>query len=158
MSQRYTPDETTRYRPVTGTFGAVWRVTPWLSAIVNQGDNNAGPKFNVAILPGEKLPPPAEGRTPDDGVAGSLLDGKVYARATAFRTSQAKAAGDNFNLNLRGGAGDIATPSPVSCSTRSRALVRAEPRATSPRLPPYPAGTRRRPPHHRRRADRAHHR
>ena len=134
ISQRYTPDETTRYRLVTGTVGAVWYVTPWLSAIVNRGDPNAGPKFNAAILPDEKLPPPAEDRPPDYGVAGSLLDGKIYARAIAFRTSQAK--------------------SPATTPTSTSAAAPA----TSPRLPPSPAGPRRRPPHHRRRAARAHHR
>jgi len=99
------------YKPVTSTLGGVWHVTPWLSAFYNQGDNNAQPKLNTVLLPDETLPPPAEGRTRDFGFALSLLDGRIYARATAFKTSQNKTAGGNFNINIRGGAYDLATPS-----------------------------------------------
>ena len=102
---------TQTYKPVTSTVGAMWHVTPVFSVFYNQGDNNAQPKLNAVILPDEKLPPPAEGKTRDYGVTLSLLDGKIYARATAFQTSQKRAAGGNFNINIRGGAYDLAAPS-----------------------------------------------
>ncbi len=102
---------TQSYQPVTSTLGAMWHVTPVFSVFYNQGDNNAQPKLNTVILPDETLPPPAEGKTQDFGLTLSLLGGKIYARATAFQTSQKKAAGGNFNINIRGGAFDLATPS-----------------------------------------------
>lgn len=103
--------ESLGYEPVTRTLGAVWHVARWISVFYNEGDNNAQPKLNTVLLPDEQLPPPAEGRTRDYGLALSLLDGRIYARATVFQTSQRKTAGGNFNINIRGGAYDLATPS-----------------------------------------------
>ena len=102
--------DTTRYKPMTGTIGAMWHVQPWLSVFYNQGDNNAQPKLNTVLLPDEKLPPPAEGKTNDYGFTLTLLEGKIYARATAFQTSQRKAAGGNFNINIRGGDFNLVAP------------------------------------------------
>ncbi len=99
------------YRPVTGTLGAMWHVKPWVSVFYNQGDNNAQPKLNTRVLPNETLPPPAEGKTNDYGFTLTLLDGKIYARATAFTTSQRKGAGGNFAINIGSGTYNLAAPS-----------------------------------------------
>jgi iron complex outermembrane recepter protein len=108
----FTPEvmDSQRFKPLNRTLGAVWHATPWLSLFGNVSDNNAQPKLNVAVLPDEKLPPPATGETRDFGFAVSLPEGRVHARVTAFATAQRDAAGGNFNINLRSGTYDITAP------------------------------------------------
>lgn len=105
---RYTSsiETTTIYQPVTSTLGAVAHVTPWLSAFYNRADNNSQPSGNTRILPDETLPPPPGGAGQDYGVMLNLFDGRLFVRATAFRTVQTKAG----TFNIRGGDGDIVAP------------------------------------------------
>ncbi len=111
-SLTFTPEvvESLRYRPLTGTAGAVFHATSWLSLFGNTGNNRAQPKLNTVLLPDETLPPPAEGTTLDAGFALNLLGGRLYTRVTGFQTAQNKAAGGNFNINIRGGTFDLVTP------------------------------------------------
>ena len=105
---RYTSaiESTTIYDPVTSTLGGVMHITPWLSAFYNRADNNSQPSGNTRILPDETLPSPPGGAGQDCGLMLNLLDGKLFTRATAFRTVQTKAG----SLNIRGGDGDIVSP------------------------------------------------
>ncbi len=103
--------DTFKYRPVTSTFGAMFHAAPWLSVFYNHGDNNAQQPSNARILPEESLPPPAEGKTDDYGFTLTLLEGKLYTRATTFQTSQNRSAGGTFGINIGGGTYNIAAPS-----------------------------------------------
>ncbi|MGH8020555.1 MAG: TonB-dependent siderophore receptor [Opitutaceae bacterium] len=76
----------------TKTMGLVYHVTPQLSVFYNRSDNIALPARGETILsasgePGDPIPPPPpEGEGEDFGLALSLFDGRVYARATYFTT------------------------------------------------------------------------
>ena len=75
------------YDFTTYTAGAVVRLTSWLSAFYNQSNNNGAPQTTRRILPDVTFPPPPEGLGRDYGVMFSFLDGRVFARATAYHTA-----------------------------------------------------------------------
>ncbi|MBI4622594.1 MAG: hypothetical protein HY736_05140 [Verrucomicrobia bacterium] len=75
------------YRFTTYTAGAVLGVTKWLSAFYNESNNNGAPASNRRILPESTLPVPPEGTGRDYGVMVNVLDGRLFARATAFNTA-----------------------------------------------------------------------
>lgn len=87
---KFTPHtiaDTNIYKPVTATLGAVLHLTPWLSTFYNQADNNSAPTFNRRVLPDELLPPAPSAVSKDYGLMLNLLDGRVFVRATTFRTT-----------------------------------------------------------------------
>jgi iron complex outermembrane receptor protein len=104
-------DDTTRYAPVTSTQGVVFHATPRFSVFFNRGNNNAQPPLNSRVLPDERLPDPFEGRSSDWGAMLNLLDGRVFLRATAYRTAQNKASGGTFVINLNSGDSNLVAPS-----------------------------------------------
>jgi iron complex outermembrane recepter protein len=103
--------DTTRFKPVTSTLGGVWHVTPVVSLFYNHANNNSQPPLNARILPDEKLPPPFEGLSDDYGFMLNLLDGRVFLRATAFKTSQRKSTGGTFGIGLSSGDNNLVGPS-----------------------------------------------
>ncbi|MBL9201272.1 MAG: hypothetical protein JNL39_12240, partial [Opitutaceae bacterium] len=104
-------DDTTRYEPVTSTQGVVFHATKVFSVFYNRANNNAQPALNARVLPDERLPPPFEGRTQDAGFMLSLLDGRAFLRATAYRTTQDKASGGTFAIGLNSGENNLVAPS-----------------------------------------------
>ena len=86
----YTGEDTAAARSydfTTYTAGAVVKVTRWLSAFYNQSNNNGAPQTNRRILPDVTFPPPPEGLGRDYGAMLSFLDGRLFARATAYHTA-----------------------------------------------------------------------
>ena len=75
------------YDFTTYTAGAVFKATKWLSAFFNQSNNNGAPQTTRRILPDVTFPPPPEGLGRDYGVMFSFLDGRLFARATAYHTA-----------------------------------------------------------------------
>lgn len=75
------------YEFTTYTAGAVAGVTQWLSAFYNQSNNNGAPQTTRRILPDVTFPPPPEGLGRDYGVMLTFLDGRLFARATAYHTA-----------------------------------------------------------------------
>lgn len=110
-------DDTTRYTPVTSTQGAVFHATRTFSVFYNHSSNNAQPPLNARVLPDERLPEPFEGVSDDAGFMLSLLDGKVFLRATAFRTAQNKASGGTFVIGLNSGENNLVAPSTRTLDT-----------------------------------------
>jgi iron complex outermembrane recepter protein len=104
-------DATSHYSPVTSTLGGVFHATNRFSVFYNRANNNGQPKLNVRILPDETLPPPSSGESDDYGFMLNLLDGKIFLRATAFETTQRKAAGGTFVIGLTGGENNLVAPS-----------------------------------------------
>ncbi|MDO8545640.1 MAG: TonB-dependent receptor plug domain-containing protein [Opitutaceae bacterium] len=104
-------EDTTRFGPVTSTLGGVYHVTPQFSVFYNRANNNGQPKLNIRVLPDETLPEPSKGESDDYGFMLNLLDGKIFLRATAYETTQRKAAGGTFVIGLRGGENDLVGPS-----------------------------------------------
>ncbi|WP_414662764.1 TonB-dependent siderophore receptor [Horticoccus sp. 23ND18S-11] len=70
----------------TYTAGAVVGVTKWLSGFYNESNNNGAPQTNRRMLPDAGLPVPPEGTGRDYGLMLNFLDGRLFARATAFNT------------------------------------------------------------------------
>jgi hypothetical protein len=112
-SVRFTKEieDTTRFRPVTSTLGGVWHVTRTFSVFYNHANNNSQPPLNARVLPDETLPPPFEGKSDDYGFMLNLLDGKIFVRATAFKTSQKKSSGGSFAIALTSGDNNLVAPS-----------------------------------------------
>ena len=106
-----TIDDTTVYEPVTSTQGIVFHATKLVSLFYNHANNNAQPPLNARVLPDERLPPPFEGNSDDYGFMLNLLDGKIFLRATAYRTSQEKASGGTFVIGLNSGENNLVAPS-----------------------------------------------
>ncbi len=75
------------YEFSTYTAGGVFRVTRWLSGFYNQSNNNGTPQTTRRILPDVTFPPPPEGFGRDYGLMLSFLDGRLFARATAYHTA-----------------------------------------------------------------------
>jgi iron complex outermembrane receptor protein len=73
----------------TYTAGAVFGLLKGVSAFYNESNNNGAPQTNRRMLPDASLPVPPEGRGQDYGLIFNFLDGRFFARATAFDT-QAK--------------------------------------------------------------------
>ncbi|MBP7140827.1 MAG: hypothetical protein KBA71_02885 [Opitutaceae bacterium] len=78
---------------VTKTYGAVYHINPTVSLIYNWADNFSLPDRGRFTLPpsgepGEAIPvPPPQGVGKDYGIGLRLLDGRIYAKATAYTTS-----------------------------------------------------------------------
>jgi outer membrane receptor for monomeric catechols len=106
-----TIDDTTIYEPVTSTQGLVFHATRLLSVFYNHANNNAQPPLNARVLPDERLPPPFEGVSDDYGFMLNLLDGKIFLRATAYKTAQDKASGGTFAIGLNSGENNLVAPS-----------------------------------------------
>lgn len=75
------------YKITTYTAGAVLEVTKWLRAFYNESNNNGLPPSNRTILPDANIPTLPEGVGRDYGAMFSFLDGRIFARATAFNTA-----------------------------------------------------------------------
>jgi iron complex outermembrane recepter protein len=67
----------------TRTLGVVGHVTPWLSVLANLANNVDLPNPRITIVPNTR-PSPPEGEGRDIGLALTLLDGKIYARAVYY--------------------------------------------------------------------------
>lgn len=104
-------EDTTRYFPVTSTQGVVFHATPRFSVFYNRGNNHAQPPLNSRVLPDERLPEPFAGESADWGAMLNLLDGRLFLRATAYRTAQNKASGGTFVINLNSGDSNLVAPS-----------------------------------------------
>ncbi len=104
-------EDTTRFKPATSTLGGVWHATRVFSVFYNHANNNAQPPLNARVLPDETLPPPFDGQTDDAGFMVNLLDGKIFVRATAFKTSQKKTSGGTFAIALNSGDNNLVAPS-----------------------------------------------
>jgi outer membrane receptor protein involved in Fe transport len=104
-------EDTTRFKPVTSTLGAVWHATRLVSVFYNHANNNSQPPLNARVLPDETLPPPFDGMSDDYGFMLNLLDGKIFLRATAFKTSQKKSTGGTFVIGLNAGDNNLVAPS-----------------------------------------------
>lgn len=81
----------------TTTYGAVYHVTPWLAASVNQGDNAGTSDFfdrEIFGGPGEKgqTVPLPEGKSKDAALTFDLLRGKLFVKAGYYRTSASQNA------------------------------------------------------------------
>ncbi len=74
------------YDFTTYTAGAVLGLIKGASAFYNESNNNGAPQTNRRMLPDASLPAPPEGRGRDYGLIVNLLDGRLFARATAFNT------------------------------------------------------------------------
>lgn len=83
-----TVSRTTAYDRANRTFGAVWRVFPWLALTYNQGDNQDEPDFFALVLPDRRLPPGATGESRDYGVRLRLLENRVTVSGSYFESSQ----------------------------------------------------------------------
>ncbi len=103
----------TRFKPVTSTLGGVYHLSRRLSVFYNHSDNNSQPSLSARVLPDERLAPPVDGITDDAGFMLNLVEGRVFLRATAFRTSQEKSSGSPFSVGLDRGEYNI-----VAASTR----------------------------------------
>lgn len=104
-------EDSTRFRPLTSTAGAVFHATPVFSVFYNRANNNSQPPFNARVLPDETLPPPFDGQSADYGFMLNLLGGKIFVRATAFKTAQNKSTGGTFAIGLNGGDNNLVAPS-----------------------------------------------
>ncbi|MEM9157639.1 MAG: hypothetical protein AAGB46_01215 [Verrucomicrobiota bacterium] len=90
-SQYYVPTVATRDTSFTAenkTFGAVYRLTDWMSLTYNQGDNRSEPDFFVLILPDARLGPGNTGKSQDIGVRFNLFERKVSLNFNYFDSSQ----------------------------------------------------------------------
>ena len=70
----------------TYTAGAVLGVLKGVSVFYNESNNNGVPQTNRRMLPDASLPVPPEGTGRDYGAIFNFLDGRLFARATAFNT------------------------------------------------------------------------
>jgi hypothetical protein len=80
------PANKRQYEFKTYTAGAVLGLVRGVSAFYNESNNNGAPQTNRRMLPDASLPVPPEGRGRDYGLIANLLDGRLFARATAFNT------------------------------------------------------------------------
>ena len=101
----------TRFEPVTSTLGGVYHASRLLSVFYNHSDNNSQPSLSARILPDERLAPPVDGITDDGGFMLNLMEGKIFLRATVFRTSQEKSSGSPFSIGLDRGEYNLAAVS-----------------------------------------------
>lgn len=81
------PTKRDKYHPRTSTLGAVLHATRVISIFYNYADNNGQPGTN-RVLPDLTLGRPTVGVSDDAGFMLNLLDGKIFLRATAYRTAQ----------------------------------------------------------------------
>jgi hypothetical protein len=95
-------EEPFEYKPSTSSLGGVYHATKWFSVFYNHSNSNSQPAPNASILPDEKLPAPSEGATDDYGFMLSFLDGKIFLRATAFKTTE---FGETRGISLNPGTG-----------------------------------------------------
>jgi hypothetical protein len=83
------------YEGKTKTLGAVYHVTPKISVFYNKSDNFNLPPTIFLVPDGRRAGNP-EGQGNDYGIALSLFDGKLYARANAFKTDLANGTNSNY--------------------------------------------------------------
>ena len=79
----------------TKTLGAVYHFTPWFSAFYNKSDNFGLPPTIFLVPDGRRAGNP-EGQGSDYGIAVTLLEGKLYARANYFETDLVNGANSNY--------------------------------------------------------------
>ncbi len=80
----YTSAIESSYSGRTSTIGAVFHVTRNLSLLYNRAENFALPNLNVRVLPDEMPAGNPEGKGEDMGIAVTLLEGRLYARAVKY--------------------------------------------------------------------------
>lgn len=89
----------------TRTYGAVYHVLPWISLRYNQSDSNELANVGVKLMPrpdanghfrDSRVGDNPQGQGKDYGFDLTLLDGKVYIRATRFNTTRAGAQGFTY--------------------------------------------------------------
>lgn len=80
------PARAQHYEYNTYTAGAVFIATRWLRVFYNASNNNSEPPTGRNILPTLRTPPPPKGKGRDWGLMLSFLDGRIFARATAYQT------------------------------------------------------------------------
>jgi iron complex outermembrane receptor protein len=91
----YAANTFAHYEGKTKTLGAVFHLTKNISVFYNRSDNFGLPP-NIFIVPtGERATNP-EGQGMDTGIAVSLFDGKLYARANYFKTDMVNNANSNY--------------------------------------------------------------
>jgi iron complex outermembrane receptor protein len=78
----------TSAKPRTQSLGGVFHVTPQVSLFYNQSSSVGEISAIRRILPDLALPPQPAGVTHDYGFMLTLLDGRVYLRATAYKTNE----------------------------------------------------------------------
>jgi iron complex outermembrane recepter protein len=83
------------YDGKTSTLGAVYHVTSKISVFYNQSDNFGLPP-NILLTPDGRRAGNPEGQGSDYGIAISLFDGKLVARANHFKTELANGANSNY--------------------------------------------------------------
>jgi outer membrane receptor protein involved in Fe transport len=83
------------YKGRTKTLGAVYHVTSGLSAFYNQSDNFGLPPTIFLVPDGRRAGNP-EGKGTDYGIAVTLFDGKLVARANYFKTDLTNGANSNY--------------------------------------------------------------
>ena len=80
----------------TYTTGVVWHALPWLSASYNRATSVSTPGLRDTILPDGALRPPSSGIGEDCALLFNLLEGRVFLRVAAYRTTQTRAGGANI--------------------------------------------------------------
>lgn len=95
------PTASRSYRFDTYTAGAVFVVAPWLRGFYNESNNNGAPAASRRVLPDASFAPAPEGVGRDWGLMMSFLDGRIFARATAYHTMARNDAtvGDSVPIN-----------------------------------------------------------
>ncbi len=81
------------YEGRTRTLGVMAHLTRYLSAFYNRADNFGLPPINLRVLPDSLPPGNPEGKGEDVGLALTLLDGRLYARALYYRSGTVGSAG-----------------------------------------------------------------
>ena len=79
----------------TSTLGAVYHVTPKISFFYNHSDNFGLPP-NILLVPDGRRAGNPEGRGTDYGIAVTLFDGKLYARANYYKTDLVNGSNSNY--------------------------------------------------------------
>ncbi len=71
----------------TRTFGAVWHVTPVLSATYNRSTNTALASNAIRVLPLSERAEQGKGEGQDIGLSLDVLDGRIFAKASYYTTA-----------------------------------------------------------------------
>ena len=83
------------YDGKTKTLGAVYHVTSRISLFYNRSDNFSLPP-NIFLVPDGRRAGNPEGKGTDYGIAVTLFEGKLYARANYFKTDLSGDANSNY--------------------------------------------------------------
>ena len=95
LVQDYAANTFASYEGKTKTLGAVYHITPKLSVFYNQSDNFGLPPTIFLVPDGRRAGNP-EGKGMDYGVAVSLFDGKLVARANYYKTDLTNGANSAY--------------------------------------------------------------